>query len=105
MKRPPLISSIVAACFAVWNGLWNPGRTAVINSSDDVTAASAAVTAHASSEGASTPLMSLRFSSGISVRSNPPSSAARAISAMWAKDTGVCSSSTLRSQPPKMGVQ
>ena len=68
-------------------------------------AASPAVTAHASSEGASTPLMSFRFSSGISVRSKPPSSAARAISAMWANETGVCSSSTLRSQPPKMGVQ
>ena len=47
-------------------------------SSRSVTAASAAAVLQASSDGASTPLMSLRFSSATSVRSNPSASLRRA---------------------------
>ncbi len=61
--------SMVAACFASSAGRWNVGRTATISSSRSVTAVSAAAVDQASSDGASTPLMSLRFSSATSERS------------------------------------
>ena len=49
--------------------MWNVGRTATISSNRSVTAARAAAVDQASSAGASSPLMSLRFSSATSVRS------------------------------------
>ena len=58
-----------AACLARSAGSWNVGRTATMSSSVEVTAASDAAVDQASSDGACTPLMSLRLSSAISVRS------------------------------------
>ena len=58
-----------AAALANSAGWWKLGRTATISSIVEVTAASAAAVDQASSAGWSTPLMSLRFSSAISVRS------------------------------------
>ena len=57
------------ACLARRAGWWKVGRTATMSSSRSVTAASAAAVDQASSAGASIPLMSLRYSSAISVRS------------------------------------
>src|SRR5437899_6771673 len=67
-----------AACLASNAGRWKVGRTATINSSLFVTAARAAAVDQASSEGASGPLMSFRFNSAMSVKSNPISSLRRA---------------------------
>jgi hypothetical protein len=77
-SRPLAIRSTLAACLAKIAGWWNVGRTATISSSDSVTAASAAAVDHASRHGAEIPLMSLRNSSAISVRSNPICSLRRA---------------------------
>ena len=63
-----------AACFASCAGGWYCGRTATMSSSVSVTAASAAAVLHASSAGASGPLMSFRKSSAMSVRSKPSAS-------------------------------
>src|SRR6266436_3867891 len=80
-------------------------RTATINSIRSVTAASAAAVDHASSEGASTPLISLRLSSAISVRSKPIFSLRCASFFTYAQLTSMFSFSTLRSHPPKTGSQ
>ena len=69
---------MLAACLASKAGAWKLGRTATMISSRSVTAASAAAVLHASRHGASGPLISLRFSSAMSVRSNPRRSLARA---------------------------
>src|SRR6266478_2298937 len=87
---------MLAACFASSAGRWNVGRTATINSIRSVTAASAAAVDHASSEGASTPLMSLRLSSAISVRSKPICSLRCASFFTYAQLTSIFSFSTLR---------
>src|SRR5690348_13421153 len=58
-----------------------------------------------SSDGARWPLMSFRFSSAIRLRLNPESSLATARSRRYGQATGICSSATLRSQPPKIGIQ
>ena len=76
-SRPPLILSMFAACLANRAGWWKLGRTATISSIRSVTAASAAAVDQASSAGSSTPLMSLRFSSAIRLRSQPVSSLLR----------------------------
>src|SRR6266566_3453454 len=55
--------------------------------------------------GASTPLMSLRLSSAISVRSNPICSLRWASRFTYAQLTSIFSCSTLRSHPPKTGSQ
>ena len=57
------------ACLASSAGSWKVGLTATINSSVEVTAARDAAVDQASSDGACVPLMSLRFSSAIKVRS------------------------------------
>ena len=59
----------LAACLAKSAGWWKFGRTATMSSSRSVTAAAAAAVDQASSAGAVIPLMSLRFSSAINVRS------------------------------------
>jgi hypothetical protein len=94
-----------AACLASNAGGWNCGRTATMSSSRSVTAASAAAVLHASSAGASAPLMSLRKSSAIRVRSNPISSLRCARRRVYAQLASMRSSSTLRSQPPNTGIQ
>src|SRR4029077_3604888 len=94
-----------AACLASRAGEGNVGRTATINSRRFVTAAKAAAVDQASNAGASGPLMSLRFSSAISVRSNPISSLRRARRLAYFHVASICSSSTFRNQPPKTGSQ
>src|SRR5882762_3615292 len=96
---------MLAACLASSAGLWNVGRTATINSSCRVTAASAAAVDQASSEGACGPLMSFKLSSAISVRSKPISSLRRASLLTYSQLAAMFSSLTLRNQPPKTGSQ
>ena len=97
---------MLAACLASSAGGWKVGRTATMISSRSVTAASAAAVLQASSDGASMPLMSLRFSSATSVRSNPSASLRRASRLAYSHVADIpSSSSTLRSQPPKTGSQ
>jgi hypothetical protein len=105
-RRPPLMRSMFAACFASSAGAWNVGRTATMISSRSVTAASAAAVLQASSEGASMPLMSFRLSSATSVRSNPSASLRRASRLAYSHVADIpSSSSTFLSQPPNTGSQ
>src|SRR6266481_5489810 len=76
-----------------------------ISSIRSVTAANAAAVDHASSEGASTPLMSFRLSSAISVKSKPIFSLCCASFFTYAQLVPMFSFSTLRSHPPKTGSQ
>ncbi len=76
-----------------------------MSSSVLVAAAIAGASVQQSSNGARCPLMSLRFSSAISDRSKPSCSLAAARSRKYGQDTGMRSSLTFRSQPPKIGIQ
>ncbi len=96
---------MVAACLASGAGGWKVGRTATISSSRSVTAARAAAVDQASRQGAPSPLMSFRFSSAISVRSNPIRSLARASRRTYDHSAAMPSSSTFRSHPPNTGSQ
>src|SRR6059058_910417 len=60
---------------------------------------------HASSDGASSPLMSLRLSSATSDRSKPICSERRASRLLYSHVGAMFSSSTFRSQPPNTGIQ
>ena len=104
-SRPPAMWSMLAASLASSPGWWKVGRTATISSSLSVTAARAAAVDQASSAGASGPLMSLSSSSAISVRSNPMRSLLTASARTSSHVADIPSSSTLRSQPPKTGIQ
>src|SRR5258707_10845596 len=96
---------MLAACLASNAGRWNVGRTATINSMRSVTAASAAAVDQASSEGASTPLISFRLSSASNVTSNPICSLRCARRFTYAHVACMFSSATLRSHPPNTGSQ
>src|SRR6266853_1804459 len=89
---------MLAACLARRAGEWKVGRTATISSRRFVTAASAAAVDQASSAGASTPLMSLRFSSAINVESKPISSLRRATRLAYSHVASIPSSWTFRNQ-------
>src|SRR5215471_18728332 len=70
-----------------------------------VAAATAGARVQQSSDGARWPLMSLRFNSAINDRSKPSCSLSAARSRIYGQDTGMLSSATFRSQPPKIGIQ
>ncbi len=76
-----------------------------MSSSRSVTAATAGASVQQSSEGARWPLMSLRLSSAMSDRSKPAASLSTARALTYDQSAAIPSSSTLRSQPPKMGIQ
>src|SRR3712207_5493954 len=76
-----------------------------MSSSRSVTAATAGPSVHASTDGAACPFMSLRLSSAMSVRSNPERSDSADSARRYGHSTLIPSSGTLRSQPPKTGIQ
>src|SRR5215471_9122314 len=96
---------MLAAIFAVTAGSRKPGRMAFMSSSFEVAAASAAAVVQHSRTGAAAPLMSLRFNSARSEISNPTCSARWATRLLYSKVASMRSSSTLRSHPPKIGIQ
>src|SRR5258708_39333482 len=104
-RRPLLIWSMFAACLASRAGLWKVGRTATISSCLRVTAARAAAVDQASREGACSPFISFRYNSAMRASSKPISSLRIASFLTYSQVVGMFSSSTLRSQPPKTGIQ